>query len=266
MSLAVSGSLFAWAWAAFLVGPALVGRRQWAVRHPRLALRAWSGLFLTGVLGAVVGLALVLRSAVEVTREMGSGQRLTACQTCHAAAVYGASWLMTAAVATAVAVAVYRSAGLALHRRRVRHATRRATGALPDELVDGVRVSLVTSETYAAGCTPGRHAQVLVNTALQALLSDEELRSVIAHESAHLRSGQRYLLDLAHLQARCLAGAACAAEVARSVALLVELAADDAAALRCGPAVTAAALSKVADASGDDAMRLRARRTALAVA
>jgi len=266
MSLVVSGSLFAWAWAAFLVGPALVGRRHWAVRHPGLALRAWAGLFLTGVLGAVVGLALVLRSAVEVTRDMGSGQGLTACQTCHAAAVYGASWLMTAAVGTFAAVAVYRSAGMAVHRRRVRHAARRAAVELPDELVDGVRVSLVSSETYAAACTPGRHAQVLVTTALQALLSDDELRSVVAHESAHLRSGQRFLLDLVHVQARCLAGAAWAKEVARSVALLAELAADDAAALHCGPAVTASALAKVADASDDDAMRLRARRTALAVA
>ena len=266
MSLAVSGSLFAWAWAAYLVGPALVGRRQWAVRHPGLAIRAWACLFLTGVLGAALGLALVLRSAVEVTREVGTGQGLTACQTCHAAAVYGASWLMTAAVGTFGCLALYRGVGLAVHRRRVRRATRRAAAELPGQLVDGVHVSLLTSATYAAACTPGRGAQVVVTTALQALLSNDELRSVVAHESAHLRSGQRFLVGLAHLQGRCLAGRASAAEVQRSVALLVELAADDAAARHCGPAVTASALSKVADASADEAMRLRARRTALAVA
>jgi Zn-dependent protease with chaperone function len=262
MSLAVSGSLFAWAWGAFLLGPALVGRRSWALRHPAAALRVWAGLFATGVLGAVLGLALVLRSAVEVTREVGSGQRLTACQTCHAAAVYGASWLMTAAVATLLCVAGYRWANLAVHRHQVRRLTRGAAAELPGQVVDGVRVSLLTSETYAAAWTPGRHSQVVVTTALQALLSEDELRSVVAHESAHLRAAHRFLLGLAHVQGRFLAGLAPASEAERSVALLVELAADDLAARRCGPAVTAAALSKVADASDDDAMRLRARRTA----
>jgi hypothetical protein len=48
--------------------------------------------------------------------------------------------------------------------------------------------------------------------------------------------------------------------------LLVELAADDRAVRRCGPGVTAAALTKVAAASDDDAMRLRARRTGLVAA
>jgi Zn-dependent protease with chaperone function len=266
VTLTVSGSLFAWAWAAFLVGPTLVGRRQWAVHHPAAALGVWAALFVTGVLGAFLGLALVLRSAAEVSSEVGSGQKLTTCQTCHAAAVYGASWLMTAAVGAALCVVVYRWAGLALRRHEVRRATRGAAAALPGELVDGVRVSLLRSESYAAACTPGRRSQVVVTTALQALLSDDELRAVVAHESAHLRRSHRFLLTLAHLQGRCLSGSACAGESERSVALLVELAADDRAARHCGPAVTAAALSKVADASNDEAMRLRARRTALAAA
>jgi Zn-dependent protease with chaperone function len=261
MSLAVSGSLFAWAWAAFLVGPSLVGRRPWAVRHPAAALWAWTALFLTAVLGAFLGLALVLRSAAEVSRQVGSGQKLTTCQTCHAAAVYGASWLMTAVLGAALGVVIYRWAGLALRRHQVRRATCGAAEALPRELVDGVRVSLLRSETYAAACTPGRRSHVVVTTALQALLSDDELRAVVAHESAHLRRGHRVLLTLAHVQGRCLSGFACATETERSVALLVELAADDRAARHCGPAVTAAALAKVADASNDEAMRLRARRT-----
>lgn len=262
MSLAISGSLFAWAWGAFLLGPGLVGRRRWALRHPAAALWAWAGLFATGVLGAVLGLALVLRSAVEVTREVGSAQRLTACQTCHAAAVYGASWLMTAAVGTLLCVAGYRWANLAVHRHRLRRLTRGAAAELPGRLVDGVRVTLLSSEGYAAACTPGRCSRVVVTTALEALLSEDELRSVVAHESAHLRPVHRFLLGLAQVQGRCLAGLSRAAEAERSVALLAELAADDLAARHCGPAVTASALAKVADASDDDAMRLRAWRTA----
>jgi Zn-dependent protease with chaperone function len=266
MSLAVSGSLFAWAWAAFLLGPSLVGRRQWAIRQPRLALRAWGLLFATSVAGALLGLALLLRSAVEVSRELGGGRGMTACQTCHAAAVYGASWLMTAGTATVLAAAGYRWVGLAVHRRRVRRATVGVAAGLPGELVDGVRVALLPSEAYVAACTPGRHARVVVTTALQALLTHDELRSVVAHESAHLRPGHRLLLGLAHLHRQCLAGSGSVAEAERSVALLVELAADDRAARRCGAAVTASALTKVADASGDDAMRLRARRTAFVAA
>jgi Zn-dependent protease with chaperone function len=266
MSLAVSASLFAWAWAAFLFGPALVGRRPWAVRNPARALRAWAGLFGTGVLGALIGLGLLLRSAAEVSREFGSGQDLTACQTCHAAAVYGASWLMTVAVGTVACAGLYRGVGHALHRHVVRRATHGATAQLPCDLVDGVRVSLLPSSTCAAACTPGRRRHVVVTTAMQDLLSPDELRSVVAHESAHLRRGHRLLLGLTQLQGHCLAGLACAAEAERSVALLTELAADDRAARRCGPTLTAAALAKVAEASDDDAMRLRARRTALAVA
>ena len=264
MSLAVSGCLFASAWAMFLGGPALVGRRAWAVRHPAPALRAWTGLFFGAVAGALLGLALLLRSALEVSRELGSGAKLTACQTCHAAAVYGASWLVTAALGTFGCVALGRWTGLAVRRHRLRSASRDAAVRLPGELVDGVRVSLLSSAAYAAGCAPGRHAHVVVTTALRALLDHDELRSVVAHESAHLHAGHRFLLGIAHLQARGLAGSACAAETDRSVRLLVELVADDRAARRCGPEVTASALSKVADASGDEAMRLRARRTALA--
>jgi Zn-dependent protease with chaperone function len=180
--------------------------------------------------------------------------------------VYGASWLMTAVVGGALCVVLYRWAGLVVRRHQVRRAARGIARVLPGELVDGVRVSLLASEACAAACTPGRRSQVVVTTGLQALLSDDELRAVVAHESAHLRPGHRFLLGLAHLQGRCLPGLAYAAEVERSVALLVELAADDRAARRCGPAVTASALAKVADASDDEAMRLRARRTALAAA
>jgi Zn-dependent protease with chaperone function len=266
MSLAVSASLFAWAWAAFLGGPTLVGRRPWAVRHPGAALRVWVALFATGVVGALVGLLLVLRSAAEITRELGSGQSMNACETCHAAAVYGASWVMTAAAGTFLCAAAYRWTGLALQRRRVRRVAHGAAAALPGELVDGVRISLLDCESYAAACTPGRGSRIVVTTALRSLLSEDELGSVVAHESAHLRRGHRMLLCLAQLQRHGLGRLACAAEAERSVALLVELAADDEAARRCGPAVTASALSKVADASGDDAMRLRARRTAFVAA
>jgi len=266
MSLTLSASLFASAWAAFLLGPLLVGRRRWAVRNPTLALHAWALLFVAGAVGAFFGLVLVLRSAAEVTREIGSGQPLTACQTCHAAAVYGASWLMTAAVVTALCVAAYGWSGSLLHQRRIRRATRGAAAGLPGQLVDGVRLSLLPSEAYVAACTPGRRSRVVVTTALLSLLDEEELRSVVAHESAHLRLGHRLLLGVAELQSRCLAGLPCAAEARRSLALLAELAADDRAARRCGPAVTASALAKVAEASGDEAMRLRARRTSLAAA
>jgi Zn-dependent protease with chaperone function len=266
VSLALSGSLFAAAWAAFAFGPALVGRRRWAVDHPALALRAWALLFVTGAVGALLGLLVVLRGAAEVSQEISSGQQLTACQTCHAAAVYGVTWLMTAAIAASTCMAVYSWAGNAWQHERVRRAVRDAAADVPAALVDGVRLSLLDSDSYAAAGTPGRNSRIVITTALRALLSDDELRSVVAHESAHLRTGHRWLLGLAHLQGRCLAGLACAAEAERSIALLAELAADDQAARRCGRSVTALALAKVAEASDDEAMRLRARRTSLAAA
>ena len=265
MSLAVAAGVFACAWAAFLAGPTLLGRRRWAVRHPAAALRLWAGLLVVGATGAGLGLVLVLRSAAEVSRELGTDQQLTACETCHAAAVYGASWVMTAAVATSVCMAGYGWAQGAGQRRRLRRATRGAADGLPSALVDGVRLSLLTSETYAAAGTPGLRPRVVVTTALRALLDDEELRSVVAHETAHLRHGHRLVVAIARAQGRCLPGA-WGAEAHRSLHLLVELAADDRAAQRCGPGVTAAALTKVAAASDDDAMRLRARRTSLVAA
>ena len=52
MSLTLSASLFASAWAAFLLGPLLVGRRRWGVRNPTLAFHAWALLFVGGGPGA----------------------------------------------------------------------------------------------------------------------------------------------------------------------------------------------------------------------
>ena len=73
MSLTLSASLFASAWAAFLLGPVLVGRRRWAVRNPTLALHAWALLFVA-VLAAIYCITTYMQLAMTIIHADGFKQ------------------------------------------------------------------------------------------------------------------------------------------------------------------------------------------------
>ena len=119
---------------------------------------------------------------------------------------------------------------------------------------------VVRSEQNSAVAVPGRRPVIVVSSHLRDTLSPAQLEAVVEHERGHLVQHHHLLLQLAHLQYRCAPVLPCARSLEQSLHLLVELAADDHAARRCGRRTTATALRALGTATGDDGLRLRAHR------
>ena len=100
----------------------------------------------------------------------------------------------------------------------------------------------------------------MVSSRLRDTLTPAQLEAVVEHERGHLLQHHHLLVQLADLQYRCAPVLPCARSLERSMHLLVELAADDHAARRCGRSTTASALRALGAATGDPSLPLRAHR------
>lgn len=243
--------------AALAVGaPALLGRLPRLERWPLLAAWLWLAAAL-GALGAaaLAGLLLVLPATggdralagLLHTCAMAIREALTA-STDRPAAALGAALL--AAVGTGLAVGTGVAAARTFRARRLHRGLLRLAG----RAVPGLpRVTVLEHPAPLAWCLPGQAGPVVISTAALDRLDPEGLTAVLAHERAHQTSRHHALLLVAEsLRVGCpwlpAARLAC-----QHVARLVELAADDAAARRCGRAALAAALAVVGAASAPEA-------------
>ncbi|MGO2110324.1 MAG: M56 family metallopeptidase [Pseudoclavibacter sp.] len=111
-----------------------------------------------------------------------------------------------------------------------------------------------------AFAVPGRHPEILVSTACEGLLTRPQLQALLAHELAHLRQWHGLAVRVAEINAACLSWLPAGRSLRRATLLLVELAADDAAARQAGPAHLANALAALGEATGNPGCELRAIR------
>ncbi len=114
----------------------------------------------------------------------------------------------------------------------VRQAMR--SGTAPHRQIDGTTVALVEADHALACAVPGRSGGVLVSTGLADLLRTDELEAVVAHERAHLTQRHAVAVAVAESIERAVPWVPGARAMARSTRVLVEFAADDAAARRVG--------------------------------
>ncbi len=98
-----------------------------------------------------------------------------------------------------------------------------------------------------AFCLPGRTRTVVVTSATVASLSADELTAVLAHERAHLRGRHHLVLAWSRAVARGLPFLPDLRLVTSEQARLVEMAADDRAALCSSPQAVATALLRLVD-------------------
>jgi hypothetical protein len=260
--------------AALLLGTAAVGRwspwllgRLSARTGPRTAI-AWWLLTAAGVLGATVAGVLLL-----VLPGHGPADAvLRVLHDCRAAldhdelpaldAVAGAIAGAVSAAATGRLAWTWRTRRrrrTVLHRRHL--TALRLTGDtrplptlwLPDD----------RPIAYSLG---GRRPLVVASDGLAARLTEPELGAVLAHERAHVRGHHHLLTGGTEVLARTLGFVPLLRELPTATRLLVELAADQAAAARCGPAPLRSALLTIRAAEGprtlavtggDTAIRLR---------
>ena len=247
-----------------VVVPPVLQRASWPTRSPALALLLWQAVGLAGGLLAIeiavtVALSAAGTSHLEAVRALVDG-RFESMPVWSGVALAAGTLILLRLLSVLLA-----SFGTTLRARRSNR-----------ELVDLVatrnpllaQARVVEHALPVAYCLPGLRPRVVLSSGVLALLSDEELRAVLAHESAHV--DQRHdLVVLPFLALRdtfpALPGVRIAVD---EVALLVEMLADDRALRRHPPQALARALYKVGAApapvgglaaAGSTAL-LRARR------
>jgi len=259
-----AAALLGWLLLLALVVPDRLAGASWAPRSPGLALLLWQALGLAGGLLAIeaavtVALAPLGPTHLDALRALSEGQV--------------ASVPFWAGIALAVGVLILLrllSVLLASAARtlRARHNNRVLVDlvATRNPLLPGARV--VAHEAPLAYCLPGLRPRVVLSSGVLALLREDEVRAVLAHEEAHV--DQRHdLVVLPFVALRStFPGLRGVRTAVSEVGLLVEMLADDRAARRHPRDVLARALYKVGTggvpagglAAGGSSVLLRAQR------
>jgi Zn-dependent protease with chaperone function len=203
-------------------------RGPWAARSPRLAMTLWLVLPVSWV-AAIVLAILAATAPLALTwpgSPRGGGRVLLAGQ-----AVPGGRAIAIAGLLVAAAV-VLRAAGCAacelshgLRDRREHAALVAATGCPGDE----PDVAIVDHDAPAVYCLPGGRHQIVISAGALAALTPQQLRAVLAHERAHLRHHHHVILALATALARAFPRVPLLSQAQPQLAVLAEMAADDAA-------------------------------------
>lgn len=258
--------LLVYAVLAMILTPVVVTRRRWTSTLPRTAILVWIGALGSGAVAMLASLGCAI-AAASMLAARPERERLSLHAVLSGVGLTLAACLMTALCGGVACVLLYRLVSGAAARRRLRtgidtHARRTPAAGVP--------TVVVRSEERSAVSVPGRRPVIVVSSALRDALTPAELEAVVEHERGHLAQRHHLLLQLADLQYRCAPALPCARSLEGSIQLLVELAADDHAARRCGRRTLARALRVLGSANGDPGMQLRAqrleRRRVLAVA
>ena len=224
--------------------PSRLARAAWPARAPATALMLWQAL------GLVVGV-LAIEVALTVALAPAGPTHAAAAAALLRGTAGPLPWWSPVAFAVALLLfarllSVLLGSLVRTLRSRRRHRVLVDLVATRNPLLAGARV--VDHEVPTAYCLPGLRPRVVLSRGVLDLLSDQEVRAVLAHETAHVE--QRHdlvVLPFVALGATFprLSGVRVAQQ---QVALLVEMLADDRAVRRHSPAVLARALYKVGGA------------------
>ncbi|MGI8333864.1 M56 family metallopeptidase [Actinomadura scrupuli] len=225
-----------------LVVPVL-GRARWMSAHPSSAVTCWLGT-LAGTYAALSAL-IVLALLSPPTPGHDLVEWLTNCLPHH-----GHAGLMIASLGSLVLVSIC-YARLAhgvprlwrtiLHRRR--HREMLELVAHKNERHDDVLV--LDHPIPVAYCIPARHRPIVVSSGALQRLETRELSAVLAHERAHLQRRHHLILLLLDLMHAAVPYLPITGRAHDRVPVLLEMAADDAAAARFGPQALISALQKL---------------------
>lgn len=210
-------------------------RASWPRRSPAAAILLWQSLGLAGGLAAVGALLSigvsgpgtqvgVVGGFTVLAGRLTSGKLLAPHQPLMLTAVR--LFALTAGLALLsmlCGVLVVAFADAIGARRRQRELL--ALLAYGDPKVPGALV--VDYPTAAAYCLPGIRSQIVVSVGTLDLLGPAELTAVLAHERAHLRARHDLVLIPFTSLRRAFPRSASVAQAHRTVALLVEMMADD---------------------------------------
>ena len=210
-------------------------RANWPRRSPAAAILLWQALGLAGGLAAVGALLAIGVSGQEtgqgvvgglasLARRLVYGQLVAPRQPLALICIRLAALVAGFALFTALCgVLVMAFADAVAARRRQRELL--ALLAHGDPKVPGALV--IDYPAAAAYCLPGIRSQIVVSVGTLDLLGPAELTAVLAHERAHLRARHDLVLIPFTSLRRALPKSRVIAQAYRTVALLVEMMADD---------------------------------------
>jgi Zn-dependent protease with chaperone function len=232
------------------LGASALPRASWPRRSPAAAILLWQALGLASGLAAVgtlIGLAMpgsrigVVRSVLQAGALLRPGSVFRV-PGLFGYGVGGAPTLVVAIRLTCLAAGlallallcwVLLAVSVAAVQARRRQRALLTLLAHGDPKVPGALV--VDYPSAAAYCVPGLRSQIVVSAGTLQLLGRGELAAVLAHERAHLRERHDLVLLPFTALRRAFPRSATCTGAHRSVALLVEMLADDRS-LRGGPA------------------------------
>ena len=210
-------------------------RAAWPRRSPAAAILLWQALGLAGGLAAVGALlaigvsgpgtqAGVLGGLRILGARLATGQLVAPRQPIALTGIRMTALVAGFALFTAlcgVLVMAFADAIGARHRQRellalLAHGDPKVPGAL-----------VIDYPAAAAYCLPGIRSQIVVSAGTLDLLAPAELTAVLAHERAHVRARHDLVLIPFTSLRRAFPRSAVMAQACRTVALLVEMMADD---------------------------------------
>lgn len=228
---------------------ALVSAR-WPYRSPAVAIVLWQALGLSWGLAAVGTLAAAgavpARYGITGGALTGVGRALRTVSVSTGTGLLAAVRLLCLAAGAALLVLlcwVLLAAAAAVFRARQRQRTLLGLLAHGDPKVPGALV--VDHAPAAAYCVPGLRSHIVISAGALDLLDQAELAAVLDHERAHLRERHDLVLLPFTALRRAFPRASLANQALGSVALLIEMLADDYARRNCAARKLATALMRV---------------------
>ncbi|WP_430646616.1 M56 family metallopeptidase [Agromyces sp. GXS1127] len=231
--IAVAAALGALALALAWPVPVALARAEWPSRSPATALVLWQGIALGGGL-AMIGSLLAFAAAPGGSLLRAATDLLPAVFQGPIPAAYAV--VQIAAFTLAVGLAVHLALNLVTTAVRAERARRRLHHLvdLLAEPADASGARVLSHPVPVAYCIPGIRTATVVTEGLVELLDEAELRSVLAHERAHLDQLHHLVLLSFRAWHAALPWFPIANRAERAVAVLTEMLADDAARRRAG--------------------------------
>lgn len=221
--------------------PVRLARARWVSRAPGLALLLWQAVGLAaGLLALEVAATLALSPAGD--NHLAAVRALAAGTAPALPAWSGVALALGVLVLLRLLAVLLASAAVTL---RSRHRNRVLVDLVATRNPLLARARVVDHAVPLAYCLPGLRPRVVLSSGVLALLSEQEVRAVLAHEAAHV--DQRHdLVVLPFVALRETFPMLRSVRTAQEeVGLLVEMLADDRAASRHPREVLARALYKV---------------------
>lgn len=242
---------FCGATALVVCAPSVLTIGRWQLLHPRIALAVWFGAFLAGAGLAGAGILVSVLAAVAASGHAGGTEALL---------LTVGGWLSLGALGAVAAFISVSTDSLSEQQR----STISAIAPIARSREERGAFTLVRFESTEAlaFAVPGKRPEIYISSSTETVLSKPQLEAVLAHEYAHLRQHHGWMTRVAEINALCFGWMSAGRALHRATRLLIELAADDAAARQAGAANLANALTKIGTHSQNPTMHLRADRLA----